>query len=48
MKAQNISRVNTGIASGRTGMYPAICNVEQGIRGGMVKVNRKHSGQRCL
>ena len=26
-------RVNTGIASGHTGMYPLALNVEQGIRG---------------
>ncbi len=31
-------RVNTGIASGHTGMYPLALNVEQGIRGGTVKV----------
>lgn len=31
-------RTSTGIASGHTGMYPLALNVEQGIRGGTVKV----------
>lgn len=31
-------RVNTGIASGHTGMYPLALNVEEGIRSGTVRV----------
>jgi hypothetical protein len=31
-------RVNTGIASGHTGMYPLVINIEQGIRSGSTTV----------
>lgn len=41
-------RVNTGIASGHTGMYPLALNVEQGIRGGTVKVVADVSARNAL
>ena len=37
-EATEYFRVSTGIASGHTGMYPLALNVEQGLRGGTVKV----------
>ena len=41
-------RTQTGIASGHTGMYPLALNVEQGIRGGTVKVVADISARNAL
>jgi hypothetical protein len=41
-------RTATGIASGHTGMYPLALNVEQGIRGGTVKVVADISARNAL
>jgi hypothetical protein len=41
-------RVNTGIASGHTGMYPLVINIEQGIRSGSTTVVADISARNSL